>query len=163
MKQTERDGWAAQGADGGLLGFSFSLSLHKWGDFHLGMACSIRATPWPIFGPFRVHILPAWKCPVFLAPSLWALLGNLLFFFFFLMWTNFKVLVEFVTVLRCLMFCFFRLQGIWDLSSLTRDRTCIGRRSVNYWTTREINLNLLVTYFVPSRRSHDSCQGVMNY
>ena len=30
---------------------------------------------------------------------------------------------------------------MWDLSSLTRDRThtpCIGRRSLNHWTTREV-------------------------
>ena len=31
--------------------------------------------------------------------------------------------------------------GMWDLSSLTRDRThvpCIGRRILNHWTTREV-------------------------
>ena len=33
------------------------------------------------------------------------------------------------------------LHGVWDLSSLTRDRTCvpcIGRRILNHWTTREV-------------------------
>ena len=32
---------------------------------------------------------------------------------------------------------------MWDLSSLTRDRTpasCIGRQSLNYWTGREVPL-----------------------
>ena len=36
---------------------------------------------------------------------------------------------------------FFWLQGMWDLSSLTRDRThtpCIGKWSLNYWTAREV-------------------------
>ena len=31
---------------------------------------------------------------------------------------------------------------MWDLSSLTRDRThtpCIGRQSLNHWTTREVH------------------------
>ena len=33
------------------------------------------------------------------------------------------------------------LRGMWDLSSLIRDRTrtsCTGRRSLNHWTTREV-------------------------
>ena len=38
--------------------------------------------------------------------------------------------------------CFvFWLQGVWDLGSLTRDRTytpCVGRRCLNHWTAREI-------------------------
>ena len=42
-------------------------------------------------------------------------------------------------------------QGMWDLGSLTRDGThtpCIGRRSLNHWTTREvpvIALNLFLS------------------
>ena len=60
----------------------------------------------------------------------------------FLMWTIFKAFIEFVTTLL-LFLCFyfyFWLKGTWDLSSLIRDRTCtpcIGRQSLNYWTTRE--------------------------
>ena len=59
----------------------------------------------------------------------------------FLMWTIFKVFIDFVTIL--LLFCvlFFWPQGMWDLSSPTRDRTCtpcIGRWSLNHWTTREV-------------------------
>ena len=50
-----------------------------------------------------------------------------LVFFFFLMWTIFKVFIEFVTVL--LWFCYislvgFWLQGRWHLSSPTRVCTC---------------------------------------
>ena len=31
--------------------------------------------------------------------------------------------------------------GMWDLTSLTKDRTstpCVGKRSLNHWTTREV-------------------------
>ena len=39
------------------------------------------------------------------------------------------------------MFWVFWLQGMWDLSSLNRDRTgtpCIGKPSLNHWTAREV-------------------------
>ena len=63
--------------------------------------------------------------------------------FFFLMWTNFNVFIEFGTILLLLFLCFgfFWLRGIWDLSPLTRDGTCIpsiGRPNLNHWTTREV-------------------------
>ena len=40
--------------------------------------------------------------------------------------------------------------GLWDLNSPTRDRTltpCIGRQSLNHWTTREIPPLILITCF----------------
>ena len=49
---------------------------------------------------------------------------------FFWMWTIFKVFIEFVTILFLFYVFVFWPQGMWDLSSLTRDRTCtpgIGR------------------------------------
>ena len=57
------------------------------------------------------------------------------------MWTVFKVFVEFVTIL--LLFCVlvFWPQGMWDLSSPTRERTCTpctGRQSLNHWTTGKV-------------------------
>ena len=57
------------------------------------------------------------------------------------MWTIFKLFIEFVTVLLLFYVLVFWLQGMWDLSSLTRDQThtpCIGRRSLNHWTIREV-------------------------
>ena len=64
------------------------------------------------------------------------------FFFFFLMWTIFlKVFIEFVTTLLLFYVLVFWPQGMWDLSSQTRDRTrtpCIGRQSPNLWTSREV-------------------------
>ena len=57
------------------------------------------------------------------------------------MWTIFKVFIEFVTILLLFYVLFFWPQGVWDLSPPTRDRThtpCIGRRSLNHWTAREV-------------------------
>ena len=45
------------------------------------------------------------------------------------------------------MFWFFWPQGLWDLSSPTRDRTCtpyIGRRSLNHWTAREASFKIFI-------------------
>ena len=57
------------------------------------------------------------------------------------MGTILKVFIELATILLL----FYALVpcpwGMWDLSSLTRDQTrtpCIGRWSLNHWTTREV-------------------------
>ena len=52
-----------------------------------------------------------------------------------------KIFIEFVTILLLFYVLVFWPQGIWDPSSLTRDRThtpCIGRQRLNHWTTREV-------------------------
>ena len=57
------------------------------------------------------------------------------------MQTIFKVFFEFVTILFLFYALVFWPCGMWDLSSLTRDLTCtpcIGRRSLNHWTVREV-------------------------
>ena len=57
------------------------------------------------------------------------------------MWAIFKVIIEFVTILLFFLFYFSGLQGMWDLSPPTRDQThtpCLGRRSLNHWTAREL-------------------------
>ena len=59
---------------------------------------------------------------------------------FFLMWTTFKVFIEFVTILLLFYVLVFCPRGMWDLSSPARDRTCtpcIGRECLNHWTARE--------------------------
>ena len=61
---------------------------------------------------------------------------------FFLMWTIFKVFIEFFTILLLFYVLFFWPWGMWGLSSPTRDRTltsCIGKQSLNHWVTREIS------------------------
>ena len=45
----------------------------------------------------------------------------------FLMWTIFKVFIECVTILLLFYGLAFWLRGMWDLRSLTRDRTYTGR------------------------------------
>ena len=74
-------------------------------------------------------------------------LWMLLFFFFSLKdlfdvdHFFFKVFTEFVTILLLFPVLVFWLRGMWDLSSRTRDQThtpCIGRRSLNHWTGREV-------------------------
>ena len=57
---------------------------------------------------------------------------------FFLFWETF--FIELVTMLLLFYVLVFWLQGMWNLSSLTRDRTCIhciGKRSLNHCTARE--------------------------
>ena len=59
------------------------------------------------------------------------------------MWTIFKVFIEFITILLLFYVLSFGPGGMWDLSSQTRDRTqnpCIGRRSLNHLTNREVPL-----------------------
>ena len=57
------------------------------------------------------------------------------------MWTIFKVFIEFVTILLLFYVLAFWPRGMGDLSPTTRDgihTTCIGRQSLNHWTTREV-------------------------
>ena len=68
----------------------------------------------------------------------------------FLLWTIFNVFIEFVTILLLFYVLVFWPEGMWDLSSPTRDQTCtlcLGRPSFNRWTTREVpsTLSLNVT------------------
>ena len=65
---------------------------------------------------------------------------------FFLMWTIFKVFIEFAAVLLLFYVLFFWPRGMWDLRSPTRDWTSIlgiGRLSLNHWTAREVPAQLL--------------------
>ena len=71
--------------------------------------------------------------------------------FIFLISTVFKVFIEFVTILFLFYVLVFWLQGMCDLGSLTKDQTCtlcIGRRSLNHWTTREVSSILFLIWFV---------------
>ena len=64
-------------------------------------------------------------------------------YIYILMWTIFKVFINSVTVLFLFYVLGFWLWGMWDLSSLARDRThtpCIERQSLNLWATREVHV-----------------------
>ena len=56
--------------------------------------------------------------------------------FFFLMWTIFKVLIEFFTTMLLFHVLVFWLWSMWDLSLLTRNW------SLNHWTTGEIPIKI---------------------
>ena len=67
------------------------------------------------------------------------------------MWTIFKVFIELVTTLLLISVLVFWLQGMWDLSSLTRDQTCascLARLSLNCWTSREVSLTVFNKAFL---------------
>ena len=82
------------------------------------------------------------RCEVFEGLYVRLLLWVFFCLFVFLMWTVFRVFIEFVSIL----FLFYALvflatRGTWNLSSLTRDWThtfCIRRRSLNHWIARDI-------------------------
>ena len=63
-------------------------------------------------------------------------------FFFFWCGPFLMVFVEFVTIRFLFYVLVFWPQGMWDLSSPTRDWThtsCIGRQTLNHWATREVH------------------------
>ena len=65
--------------------------------------------------------------------------------FFLLMWTMFKVFIEFVTVLLPFYVLAFWDRGVWDLTFLTRDQPltlCIERQSPNHSQGNYIYISL---------------------
>ena len=67
------------------------------------------------------------------------------------MWTIFKVFIELITTLLPISVLVFWLQGMWDLSSLTRDQTCascLARLSLNCCTSREVPLTVFCFCFL---------------
>ena len=59
----------------------------------------------------------------------------------FLMWTIFKVFIEFTTIFFLFYVLVSWLQGMWELRSLTKDQACtpcIGRWTFIHWTAREV-------------------------
>ena len=71
-------------------------------------------------------------------------------YIYILMWTIFKVFIEFVTVLSLFHVLFFWLWGMWDLNSPARNWTqtsCIGSQSLSLcWNTSKV----LLTYYFKS-------------
>ena len=85
--------------------------------------------------------LRSWKIPHFMTAGF----GVFLRFFFFLMWTIFKAFIVFVMIVLQFLCSGFHL---W-----CRDQTCtfcIGRQSLNHWTTREVPWQLF--YFQSSTK-----------
>lgn len=68
------------------------------------------------------------------------------FFWSFLVWTIFKVSIEFFRILLMFYILVFWWRGMWDLSSQTRNQTCApcnGGWSLKHWTRREVPQLLL--------------------
>ena len=72
---------------------------------------------------------------------------------FFLMWTI-TIFTGLVTILLPFYVWFFAL-SMWELSSPTRDWTCIGRWSLNHWTARDVpSLDFFVQHWVKRAPCH---------
>ena len=71
----------------------------------------------------------------------------------FFKWSIFTVFIESVSILLLSLFfnvLVFSLWRMWDLSFLARDQTCtpcIGQRSLNHWTAREIPKKFFIFIF----------------
>ena len=67
------------------------------------------------------------------------------------MWTIFKVFIEFITITSLFYILVFWAQGMWDLSSMTRNWThspSIERWNLKHWTTREVPWFDLLRHFL---------------
>ena len=70
---------------------------------------------------------------------------------FYLMWTNFKAFIEFVTIWLLFYVLVLWPWDMWDLSPTTKDWThspCIGRQNLNHWTARKSIIFCFVFVFV---------------
>ena len=88
------------------------------------------------------------RCPIVISQHITFFSFSHLLFSFQILQRHFNyfLLLLFKPLLNLLQYCLFYVlvlwpQGMWDLSSLTRDWThipCIGRRSLNHWTARSV-------------------------
>ena len=71
-----------------------------------------------------------------------------------------KSLMSLLQYCFCFVFCFLWAWGMWNLSSLTRDRTCtpccFGSWSLNHWTTREVPRLFSVLFMITAPVSNQS-------
>ena len=99
---------------------------------HRGLIFVSKSSLFVHFSWVRIIIITAGLSPFFFFKDI----------FFFLIWTIFKGFIEFVTILLQFYVLVLWSQGMWDLSSPTRDRThtplCARRWSLNHWTTKEL-------------------------
>ena len=90
------------------------------------------------------------------------LFKSVFFFFCFLMWTIFKDIIEFVTIIPLLCVLIFWPWGMWDFNSPIQDQThtlCTGR-SFNSWTAGDVPRLLSFGVFFPSQPSHPTLSRV---
>ena len=80
----------------------------------------------------------------------------LFFLRFFFNGDNFKVFIEFVTMLFLFYVFVSWPQGMWDLCSLMRDQfdtPCNRMRSLNHWTTRKSQALVLFFFLMTLKKS----------
>lgn len=130
----------------GPFGF-YSLSRNSW-----LWSVAVVKNPNGILNNYNTGLL-LWKALPKGVKLIWASNKEafiLFSFFFFLIWTIFKVFFEFVTILLLFYVLIFGLQGMWDLSSSSRDRTrytsSFGRWSHHHWTAREVAFHICLNY-----------------
>lgn len=89
---------------------------------------------------------------------------NYHFFLSFLVWTIFKVFIEFFRILLMFYILVFWWRGMWDLSSQTRNQTCApcnGGWSLKHWTSREV-LNYYCNWYFLSVENFQSLYQEIN-
>ena len=105
-------------------------------------------------------INPTWLCYIIFFIHCWVLfLFHFFFFFSFFnkyfylfkkfFWRRGPFLKSLLNLLLLYVLVFWP-QGMWDLSFWTRDWTCtpcIGRQSLNHWTTREVPVGFILLIF----------------
>ena len=114
-----------------------------------------------ILTPSQHEVKGAWRAIrqliyYFFSSQIW-------FFFscleFFGMWSIFKVFIEFVAILLLFYALVFWSRNMWGLNFPIRDWTltpCIGRWSLNHWTTREVPIFQLLNA-LPRAHVDDFC------
>ena len=143
--------------------------------FHMPLLSQldILKSKWRWFFPFRMQEVSTEKQHIKIGIFV-CVCGDRYFLRFFRKCTIFKVFIEFLQYSFCYktetIFLVFWPQGVWDLSSLTRDQVCvpcIGRWSLNHWTASEVpkigisNQVLLITF--PSDFSSSSLFNYQHY
>ena len=153
------NGWSGKGETFGRREWAWTV-ISSLSEFVSKLCHLIDRWPWTSIQPLRVHALPN---VLFCNLGIWIrqrILSALcpdslgLFFSFFLMWTVFKIFIEFVIILLLFYVLVFWARGMWDWSSLTRNQTCtpcIGWQNFNHWATREVPLWVL---FIVSAHVH---------
>ena len=162
------NGWSGKGETFGRREWAWFV-ISNLSEFVSKLCHLIDRWPWTSIQPLWVHALPNF---LFCNLGIWIRqrilsvlcpdsLGLFFLSFFLLMWTAFTIFIEFVTILLPFYVLVFRPRGMWDRSSLTRDRTCtpcIGWQSFNHWATREVPLWVL---FIVSAHIHTQPLSLM--
>ena len=125
--------------------YSYTLPIFKLG--YLSFYCWVISSLYIfwILDPYQIYDLQIFSHSPFLK-----------FFLFLILFTFFIVSFDAQKFLFVCLFVLATPQGMWDLSSPTRDRThapALGARSLNQWTAREVPMHKIFNFdevhFIP--------------